>query len=319
MTLRVGILGCGQMGRRRARAIQACGDRVTRVHDVLAEPALDLAGECGARPARCAEELVEDVDAVVVATPNSALAAGVRRCLDKRLPVLVEKPGATDAETLERLVCAAAGYGVPLQVGYSLVHYPGVRAFLDATADLGEALHLRASYGHGGRPGMAAEWRADPRRSGGGELLDQGVHLIHLSRQLLGEVAAVKSLLSAKAWGLPVEDTAALLLSQERGTAVLTVSWSFWRNEFRLDFAATKGSVHLSGLGGSYGDSRLVRHRRRADRAGPPVTEELAVPQGDVWEREWCDFRELVGAGAPGNGGLAVSVLRVVEKARANG
>jgi predicted dehydrogenase len=319
MTLRVGILGCGQMGRRRARAIHASGDRVCRVYDTDPARGRDLAAECGAQVARCPDELFEGVDAVVVATPNSALGPGVDRCLEKRVPVLVEKPGATDAETLDPLVRTATKHAVPLQVGYSLVHYPGVRAFLDAAVDLGEALHLRASYGHGGRPGMAGEWRADPRLSGGGELLDQGVHLIHLSRLLLGEVATVQSLLSTKAWGLPVEDTAALLLSQERGVALLAVSWSFWRNEFRLEYAARYGSVHLSGLGGSYGDSRLVRHRRRADRAGAPFTEQLPVPPGNAWEREWSDFRELVRGGGPGNGELAVSVLRVVEKARANG
>jgi predicted dehydrogenase len=319
MTLRIGILGCGRMGRRRAHGIHACGDRVRRVYDVDPARADELAGESGARPARCVEELLGGVDAVVVATPNSALAPHVARCLDQRLPVLVEKPGATDAAALDLLVRTAAKHAVPLQVGYSLVHYPAVRAFLDAAADLGEPLHLRAAYGHGGRPGMDREWRADPRLAGGGELLDQGVHLIHLSTLLLGQVATVKSLLSAKAWGLPVEDTAALLLSHARGAAVLTASWSFWRNEFRLDYTARRGSVHLCGLGGSYGDGRLVRHRRRPDVAGAPVTDELAVPAGDPWDREWLDFREVVRGGGPGNGELAVSVLRVIEEARADG
>jgi predicted dehydrogenase len=316
MTLRVGILGCGQMARRRAQGIRACGDRVGRVYDIDPRRTQALAGETGAHPARCVEELLDGVDAAVVATPNSALAAYAGACLSRRLPVLVEKPGATDPAALDGLVRAAAARGVPLQVGYSLVHYPAVRAFLDATADLGEPLHLRASYGHGGRPGMGGEWRADARLSGGGELVDQGVHLIHLALLLLGAVRDAKSLLSAKAWGLPVEDTAALLLSHEHGAAVLTVSWSFWKNEFRVDYAATGGSVHLSGLGGSYGDSRLVRHRRRADRAGAPVTDELPVPPGSAWEREWRDFRDLVGRGGRGNGELAVSVLRTVEQAR---
>jgi len=316
MSLRIGILGCGQMGRRRAQGIRACGDLVSRVYDVDPERAGELAGQCGARPARHVDELFDAVDAVVVATPNGALAPHADRCLERRVPVLVEKPGATEAATLGSLVRKATKHEVPLQVGYSLVHYPAVRAFLDAAADLGEPLHLRASYGHGGRPGMDREWRADPRLSGGGELLDQGVHLVHLSLLLLGEVGRVQSLLSARAWGLPVEDTAALLLAHERGAAVLTVSWSFWKNELRLDYTGTRGSVHLTGLGGHYGDSRLVRHRRRTDRAGAPDTDELAVPPGSVWDQEWLDFRELVRRGGPGNGELAVSVLRVVEKAR---
>jgi len=165
---------------------------------------------------------------------------------------------------------------------------------------------------------MAGEWRADSRISGGGELIDQGVHLIHLAILLLGEVTAVKCILSSAAWNLEVEDTAFLLITHERGAAALTASWALWKNEFSLDATSAGGSVHLNGLGGNYGEGRLIVHQRRPEQPGPPVSRESRIPPGHAPEAEWREFTDLVSRGEPGNGELAVSVLRVVEKARAD-
>ena len=57
--------------------------------------------------------------------------------------------------------------------------------------DLGEVMFIRARYGHGGRVGYDREWRVDPAQSGGGELIDQGVHLIDLAASFLGEFVTV--------------------------------------------------------------------------------------------------------------------------------
>ena len=56
-------------------------------------------------------------------------------------------------------------------------------------------MYLRARYGHGGRPGYDREWRADPARSGGGELIDQGMHLLDLSHWLAGPLPLHSALL----------------------------------------------------------------------------------------------------------------------------
>ncbi len=69
---------------------------------------------------------------------------------------------------------------------------------------------MRARYGHGGRPGYEREWRADPKRSGGGELIDQGMHLLDLSHWLLGPLPLHSALLRTSFWDMPVEDNAVL-------------------------------------------------------------------------------------------------------------
>jgi len=78
-------------------------------------------------------------------------------------------------------------------------------------------MFIRGRYGHGGRIGYDREWRADPRVSGGGELLDQGIHLIDLSRWFLGEFENVQAHIATYFWDMPVEDNAFLILTTRGG------------------------------------------------------------------------------------------------------
>jgi predicted dehydrogenase len=77
-------------------------------------------------------------------------------------------------------------------------------------------MHLRGRYGHGGRPGYDREWRAQPERSGGGELIDQGMHLLDLTHWLAGPLPLHSALLRTQFWDTPVEDNAALILGEGR-------------------------------------------------------------------------------------------------------
>ena len=97
-----------------------------------------------------------------------------------------------------------------VKVGFNHRFHPGIaRAVAEARSGAhGEILHLRARYGHGGRLGYEREWRADPARSGGGELIDQGMHLLDLSHWLLGPLPLHSALLRTAFWDMPVEDNA---------------------------------------------------------------------------------------------------------------
>ena len=78
-------------------------------------------------------------------------------------------------------------------------------------------MFIRGRYGHGGRPGYESEWRANPAISGGGELIDQGVHVIDLSSWFLGEFDCVKGHATTYFWDMPVEDNAFLSLQTAAG------------------------------------------------------------------------------------------------------
>jgi predicted dehydrogenase len=315
--LRVGVLGCGLMGGRRAAAALAAGDQVVAVADT-GSAAARLAPRCGAEVVRGIPGLLAaGCDAVVVATPHAALAPSACELVAGGCHVMVEKPGGTRAAELVALLARARAANRHISVAYSLRHTPAVEALVAVTPALGRLLHLRAVYGHGGRPGMEAEWRCDAAL-GGGELLDQGVHLLDLALLLLGPVTRVAGRLRTAAWGSAVEDNAFLLLDAGEGVAVLHASWTEWRNTFRVDLVGSAGSAHLQGLSGHYGPPSLLL-RRCARRGEPPAEQVVAVPAGEPWPGEWAEFAACCRAPGASYAGLerAIAILRVVEEVHA--
>ena len=137
-----------------------------------------------------------------------------------------------------------------MRVGFNHRYHPALRKareLVDAGA-LGPLMFVRGRYGHGGAARLRAEWRADPARSGGGELIDQGVHLIDLARWFLGDFAAVDGRRRARYfWDMPVDDNAFLLLRTAAGqVAFLHVSCTEWKNLFSLEIYGRDGQAARS-------------------------------------------------------------------------
>ncbi len=296
--MNVGIIGCGLIGQKRALAVGA--DRVALVTDVVAERATALASRSGARAVATAEEVLADdtVQLVVIATPHNQLAqlaaAAVRR--DKH--VLLEKPGACRPAELDAVSELAAQRGVCVHVGFNHRFHPAMqkaRALIDA-GELGPLYYVRGRYGHGGRPGYDREWRAQPEISGGGELLDQGAHLIDLASWYLGEpFVRVHGVIATYFWDMPVEDNAFLTLQTASGrTAQLQVTWTEWKNMFSLEIVGRDAKLQIDGLGGSYGTERLSFYKMKPEM-GPPDTTIWEYPGADrSWDDQWRHFRSEV-------------------------
>ena len=129
---------------------------------------------------------------MIVATVHDQLAGLSEQALAAGAHVLVEKPAGISTAEIERLQDAEAAAGRLVKVGFNHRFHPALR---DLAAEVhsgahGELMHVRGRYGHGGRPGYDREWRAEPERSGGGELIDQGMHLLDLVHWLAGPAAA---------------------------------------------------------------------------------------------------------------------------------
>src|SRR5437764_10325665 len=148
-------------------------------------------------------------------------------------------------------------------------------------------MFLRARYGQGGRIGYDKEWRADAKLSGGGELIDQGVHLIDLAQWFLGDFSEVSGHAATYFWEMPVDDNAFLNLRTPAGqTAWLHVSCTEWKNLFSLELYGRNAKLAIDGLGGSYGVERLTLYKMHPEM-GPPETTAREYPGGDVsWDRE---------------------------------
>lgn len=300
--LRVGIVGCGLIGARRAAALTPA-DELVGCCDVRPEAARELAASHGA--AACstlAELLALAPDVVIVATVHDWLAELSEQAMLAGAHVLVEKPAGVGGEEIARLIRLQRESGRLVKVGFNHRFHPAIaRAAAEAHSGAhGELLHLRATYGHGGRPGYEREWRADPARSGGGELIDQGMHLLDLTNWIAGPLPLRCALLRTQFWGMPVEDNAALLLGEPAARrapwALLHVSWTEWKNRFSLEIFCERAKLHVEGLVRSYGTQRLLIHRMD-ESLGPPTPEEISYPAEDLsWRREWEHFRAAIEA-----------------------
>ena len=320
MTPGVAIVGCGLIGRKRAAALPggrliACADL-----DYARAEALATASRGGAVAERHWEDAVvrRDVDIVIVATTNDALATVTQAALDAGKHVLVEKPAARTLAELRPLVETARRRHLRVRVGFNHRYHPALQKaheIVDSGA-LGPLMFIRGRYGHGGRLGYDKEWRANPALSGGGELIDQGVHLIDLSRWFLGPFTTIDGFAATYFWNMPVDDNAFLTLRTATGTcAFLHVSCSEWKNLFSLEIYGRDGKLAIDGLGGSYGVERITWYRMLPEM-GPPETTAWEYPRGDnSWALEFAAFVEDIHRGREPNPGLeeATAALEVVD------
>ncbi|MGA2320232.1 MAG: Gfo/Idh/MocA family oxidoreductase [Solirubrobacteraceae bacterium] len=327
--LRVAIAGCGLIGSKRAGAL-GVGDELVGCFDMSAATAEAFARDHDTRACASIEELLELKPAVViVAVSHDSLAELAERALQAGAHVLVEKPAGLSLAQVERLIAVEKLSQRRVKVGFNHRFHPGLaRAAAEVHSGVhGELLHLRGRYGHGGRPGYDREWRAEPSRSGGGELIDQGMHLLDLSHWIAGPLPLHCALLRTQFWDTPVEDNAALILGEAQSRsdpwAMLHATWTEWKNLFSLEIYCRTAKLQVDGLVRSYGPQRL-RIYRMGPELGPPELEEIAYPPEDgSWRAEWKHFAEALRAadGRPLLGDLASAryAWRQVESAYASG
>lgn len=318
--MNLALIGCGAVGRKRAQHL--AGAKLVHCIDLDPQRAAQLA----ALNERCvsgtdwSEPLARaDIDAVIVATPQDSHVPITRAAVTAAKHVLVEKPAGRASAELDGLVELAAQYDVRVRVGFNHRYHRAfqqARLLVDSGA-LGELLFVRARYGHGGRPGYAREWRAQPRRSGGGELIDQGVHLIDLARWFLGEFVEVDGFAHTYFWDMPVEDNGFMLLkTASRQVAFLHASCTEWKNTFCWELYGRNGKLQVDGLGGSYGVERLTWYRM-LPAMGPPETTIWEYPMpDDSWATEMAEFIEDIREGREPAVGLqdAIAALDVVGR-----
>jgi predicted dehydrogenase len=315
------IVGCGAIGQKRAKALRTAGHSVGVAVDLNSERAEALARQCpGASHCTDWRQSVctPAAEAVIVATTNEWLAPVTTAAIRAGKHVIVEKPAARAAQEINGVIAEARRADVQVQVGFNHRYHPALqmaRRLCDSGA-LGPLLFLRGRYGHGGRLGYEKEWRAKPEVSGGGELIDQGVHLIDLSRWFLGDFTRVEGHAKTYFWNMRVDDNAFLSLrTATEQTAWLHVSCSEWKNLFSLEIYGRDGKLDIQGLGGSYGVERIAYYKM-LPRMGPPETTIWEYPGEDnSWQLELNDFDQAIRSGKRCGPSLydAKAALQVVE------
>lgn len=315
----VGIVGCGLIGQKRAKSL-GTGGQLVACADIEAGRAENLAMGSQAKVFRDWRELVwlPQVDIVVVSTLHDSLAAITLAAAEAGKHVLVEKPAARTAAELEPVMAAAQKHDVKVHVGFNHRYHRALRKAkqIVEAGELGELMFIRARYGHGARLGYNKEWRANPLLSGGGELIDQGPHLIDLSRWFLGDFDDVQGFAHTYYWDMPVDDNGFMILkTPNKQVAFLHASCTEWKNLFSMEIYGRVGKLDISGLGGSYGVERLTYYRMLPEM-GPPETTAWEYPMGDdSWAVEMAEFYEDIRLDRAPAAGLrdAYEALKVIQ------
>ncbi|UZF91291.1 Gfo/Idh/MocA family protein [Bosea sp. NBC_00550] len=316
----VAIIGCGFIGQKRAGTLGSRG-RLLACADPEKERADSVARRYGgAGFADWAEALATPgVQVVIVATRHDALAEITAAAIRAGKHVLVEKPAGRNPDEVFPLLELAAAHGVKVHVGFNHRYHRAfrkAREIVDGGA-IGELMFLRARYGHGGRPGYDREWRADPVLSGGGELIDQGPHLIDLAGWFLGHFAEVQGFAHTYYWDMPVDDNGFMILrTAAKQVAFLHASCTEWKNLFSFELYGRQGKLEVTGLGGSYGTERLT-HYHMLPEMGPPETTSWEYPMADdSWVAELQEFLDDIELDRAPAAGLdaAIAALVIVQQ-----
>jgi len=317
--MKIGIIGCGLIGQKRASHL--ANAELVACADTAIEKAITLANQFpGAKALSDWRDLIhqENIDMVIVATPHASLAEITNAVIQKNIHVLVEKPGARIVHEIEQLIKQHKNSKSLVRVGFNHRYH---RAFRQAKKlihenALGELMFIRARYGHGGRVGYDKEWRASPEISGGGELIDQGVHLIDLARLFLGDFTNVQGSAHTFFWQMPVDDNGFMMLQTEKKqVAFLHASCTEWKNTFSFEIYGRLGKIDINGLGGSYGVERLSYYKM-SSAMGPPETFIWEYPmQDDSWEFEFNEFLDDIKQNRQPAAGLldAHAALKIVD------
>ena len=304
------IIGCGLIGKKRLAGLPA-GSKLVVACDTNLSRAEELAklAKTGRAVADFKQAVAgSDVDAVIVAVINNALAEVSAAAIRAGKHVIVEKPAGTSVAQIDELISLADQHGVCVRVGFNHRYHP---AFIKAreifeSGVMGELMFIRARYGHGGRIGYDKEWRANPKLSGGGELIDQGIHLIDLAGWFLGDFKKVEGHAGTYFWKMPVDDNAFLDLQTAKGqTAWLHVSCTEWKNLFSFEIYGQNTKLHIEGLGGSYGVEKLFHYQMKPEM-GIPDTRVYEFPGADEsWRIELAEFEKDIQLKCKPGAGLA--------------
>ena len=314
------IIGCGLIGKKRLAGFPA-GSKLAVACDTNLSRAEELVklAKTGCAVADFKQTVADpQVDAVIVAVINSALAEVSAAAICAGKHVIVEKPAGISVKQIDELIALADKYRVCVHVGFNHRFHP---AFIKArevfdSGVMGELMFIRARYGHGGRVGYDKEWRADPKLSGGGELIDQGIHLIDLAGWFLGGFKKVNGHAATYFWKMPVDDNAFLDLQTASGqTAWLHVSCTEWKNLFSFEIYGRHTKLHIEGLGGSYGVEKLFHYQMKPEM-GIPDTKVYEFPGTDEsWRIELAEFEKDIQLKRKPDAGLAEAraALQIVE------
>ena len=320
--LRVGIAGYGVVGQRRREVVDQHPDLETIA---VCDRTLEGEGtfEDGVRFYSRYEPMVEreNLDILIVCLTNDINPDATITGLNKGLHVFCEKPPGRDIADIARVIlCEKNHPRLKLKYGFNHRYHDSVRDALAIVqkGELGEVINLRGVYGKSQLITFGqTSWRTERKLSGGGVLLDQGIHMVDLLRLFAGEFMDVHSFISNDFWRHDVEDNAYAMLRTDDGkVAMLHSSATSWRHRFNLDITLAKGAITLSGIlsgSKSYGAETLTVAYNGEDDQGDPQEKTTSYDRDPSWSDEIAEFADAIIHDKPIKNGSSNDALKTMQ------
>ncbi len=233
--MRFGVIGAGKIGKLRIATIKADPSlELVAVNDQSQAAAERAVAGTGARVCPDAMTLLDSgLDAVIVSTPHHAHRDLCVAAFERGIHVLCEKPLSNTVEGAAAIVAAAKKAQRVLALGFNLRYYPIVKFARQAVDDgvIGNVTHIRVHGGHDGIYKFAHDWEYKMPESGGGAMMDIGIHMTDLARYFLGEITSVYGAMSESVWHVDgSEDNAIAVFKNPAGiVASYQTTWSEWK------------------------------------------------------------------------------------------
>ena len=320
--LKCGIVGYGYMGEIRRAVIERHPESMQLVGVCDTNEAI-RAKIGGVRTFSKLEDLLATkIDILFVCTPNCFSPEICMTAMDLGVHVFCEKPPGRDVDDIKNIISHEKS-GTKLMFGFNHRFHPGIvkaKVIIDS-GRFGRILNLRGLYGKSGGMQFKKSWRNNREISGGGILLDQGIHMLDLFSHFCGDFEQVKCFTSDDFWKFAVEDNAFVILQNKKGqSASCHSSATFWKHTFRLDITLEEGYMTVEGLlskSGSYGREKLIVASRQFEDATHAVgnpSEEVTYFDRDLsWDLEVEEFVRCVSDDKPVTTSSSADALRVME------
>lgn len=288
--IRLGIIGAGLIGWKRAQSLPK-DVKLAVVCNRSHEKGKELAAKYKARFEPNWKKVVADpnLDAILVATTHDWLTPIGAGAITNGKHTFIEKPAARNIKEFQKIKKAFKKKHVVVMFGYNHRYHPSIqkaKKIIDSKK-YGKVLFIRGRYGHGARLGYEKEWRFQRQVSGGGQLMDQGPHLIDLANYFVGPMNKVIGTVDTLFWKTKLEDSIFFIMkNMKKQVASFSVTCVEWKNLFSLEIMLKNAKIQIDGLGRSYGREKMTLYKMKP-QMGPPEVEEFLFPERDAsWKKE---------------------------------
>ncbi len=321
----VGIVGYGVVGQRRHKTLQQFENfKVVAVSDKI------FSEDTAPKNLKWYSDfkdliLNEKIDVLLVCLPNKFAVEATLLGLKNDMHVFCEKPPARSVAELIPIHEFMKTSNRKLMYGFNHRFHASVMEakLLIDSKKLGSIVNLKGTYGKSKMISFnQTDWRTDRDQSGGGILLDQGIHMLDLMRYFAGDFTKVFSVIKNNFWNFDVEDNAYVLMeTADQVVAQLHSSATQWRHVFNLEITLQKGSIILGGLltsSKSYGSEtlKIIYSDPDIDQGNPQET--IDTFEEDIsWDQEMACFTSAVkNSDNIENGSVeeAMKIMELIEK-----